>query len=86
MHSTVESFQVSKCAIRHDPKATPMRLDLVDVEILRQLAAGRSRGDLIWRLGMSERTLRRRLSRIKRCLETETTISAVASAVRQQII
>lgn len=66
--------------------ANPDSLSKLDVAILAELASGGSQSMVARHLGMSSRTIRRRLRRICNRLEVEAPIEAVAWAARRRII
>lgn len=66
--------------------ATPDRLSKLDVAILAELASGGSQSKVARHLGMSSRTIRRRLRQICNRLDVEAPIEAVAWAARHRII
>jgi DNA-binding NarL/FixJ family response regulator len=66
--------------------ASTDKLSRLDVTILAELASGESQNIVARRLGMSSRTIRRRLRQICNRLEVEAPIEAVAWAARRRII
>lgn len=62
------------------------RLSDGDVRILGALAGGRPPEAIARELGMSERTLRRRVRGVCDALEVKTSIEAVVWAVRRDLI
>lgn len=63
-----------------------MTLDPVDLQILDLVAGGHTTEVVGRRLGLSERTVRRRLRSIADQLEVGSTIEAVVHAVRTGLI
>jgi len=67
-----------------DPPPT-RRLSADEVAVLRLLAEGEALGIVSRRLGMSERTVRRKIRNACAKLECESTIEAVVWAVRNEL-
>jgi len=65
---------------------SPADLDPLDVEILGLVAGGHTTDVVARRLGLSERTVRRRLRAVADHLEVGSTIEAVVHAVRAGLI
>ena len=57
-----------------------------DLELLRLLAAGQTVDTIARRLGVSERTVRRRLRALADAIGVDSTIEAVVFAVRSRLI
>jgi DNA-binding NarL/FixJ family response regulator len=57
-----------------------------DLEILRHLAEGQTVGVVARRVGLSERTVRRRLRVMAEEMRVDTTIEVVVRAVRTRLI
>lgn len=74
--------------ITFDPANSLMdgRLNRIDCAILAELAAGYSQNVAARRLGMSPRTIRRKLNDICRRIEARSSIEAVAWAARRHLI
>lgn len=66
--------------------STSDNLSKLDVAILAELASGGSQSKVARHLGMSSRTIRRRLRQICNRLNVEAPIEAVAWAARQRLI
>lgn len=66
--------------------ANPDSLSRLDLAILAELASGGSQNKVARHLGMSSRTIRRRLRQICNRLDVEAPIEAVAWAARRRII
>lgn len=62
------------------------RLDPVEIEILRRLAAGHFDPEIARALDISDRTFRRRLSSLLRKLEARTRAHAVFIGAQQNLI
>lgn len=64
----------------------PAELDSVDVEILRMLSQGAQGESIATHLGLTVRTLQRRIAGIKVRLGARSTIAAVVCAIRRGLI